>query len=92
MMDPSEKDAFEIWWEWATKDPKTDLRTIPAEIHDAVMTLTPEERKDRAIVNETVRTGKPHYDRPAARIITASLKQQNRPHNSFVPSCALSTR
>jgi hypothetical protein len=30
--------------------------TIDAEIHNAVMTLTPEERMDRAIVDEAVRT------------------------------------
>jgi hypothetical protein len=51
------KDAFDQWWEWANKPPESML-TIPAEIHNAVMILTEEERKDRAIVNETVRTGK----------------------------------
>lgn len=50
------KDAFDQWWEWASKPPESML-TIPAEIHNAVMMLTEEERKDRAIVNETVRTG-----------------------------------
>jgi hypothetical protein len=49
------KDAFDLWWEWATKPADSHL-TIPAEIHDAGMMLTPEERKDRAIVNETLRT------------------------------------
>jgi hypothetical protein len=48
------KDAFDLWWEWATR--ATDHRTISAEIHNAVMMLTPEERKNRTIVNETVRT------------------------------------
>jgi hypothetical protein len=52
----TEKDAFDQWWEWANKDRETDYRTIPGEIHYAVRMLTPEERKDRAIVNETVRT------------------------------------
>ncbi|MGY8706155.1 hypothetical protein RAD16_10500 [Bradyrhizobium sp. 18BD] len=51
------KDAFDQWWEWARKPVDSDL-TIPANIHDAVMILTPEERCDRAIVNETVRTGR----------------------------------
>jgi hypothetical protein len=50
-----EKDAFDRWWEWATKPVESEM-TIPAEIHDAVMMLTEDERKDRAIVNETVRT------------------------------------
>ena len=35
------KAAFDLWWEWAT---------------DAVMMLTPEQRENPAIVNETVRT------------------------------------
>jgi hypothetical protein len=49
------KDAFDQWWEWANKPVDSPL-TIPAEIHDAVMMLTQEERKNRAVVNETVRT------------------------------------
>jgi hypothetical protein len=49
------KDAFDQWWEWADKPTDSPL-TITAKIHDAVMMLTPEERKDRAIVNETVRS------------------------------------
>lgn len=51
------KDAFDRWWEWANRPVDSHL-TIPAEIHDAVMVLTEEERKDRAVVNETVRTGR----------------------------------
>lgn len=51
------KDAFDRWWAWANK-PLNSQRKIPAEIHDAVLMLTVEERKDRAIVNETVRTGR----------------------------------
>jgi hypothetical protein len=49
------KDAFDQWWEWANKPVDSPL-TIPADIHDAVMMLTQEERKNRAVVNETVRT------------------------------------
>jgi hypothetical protein len=49
-------DAFDRWWGWAVKPPDSSL-TIPAEIHDAVMTLLPEERLDRAKVNEAVRDG-----------------------------------
>jgi hypothetical protein len=57
MMDTSKtKDAFDQWWEWANKPPES-LLMISAEIHNAVMTLTEEERLDRAIVNEAVRTG-----------------------------------
>jgi hypothetical protein len=51
------KDAFDRWWKWASKPPESML-TIPAEIHNAVMMLTEEQRKDRAIVNETARTGR----------------------------------
>jgi hypothetical protein len=52
-----DKDPFDQWWEWATKGSITDFQTIPAEIRKAVMMLTPEQRKDRAIVNEAVRSG-----------------------------------
>jgi hypothetical protein len=51
------KDAFDQFWEWANKPVESRL-TLPAEIYNAVMTLTDEERKDRALVNETVRTGR----------------------------------
>jgi hypothetical protein len=33
------------------------MLTIPAEIHNAVMAMPPEERHDRAKVNEAVRRG-----------------------------------
>ncbi|MGY2904747.1 hypothetical protein [Bradyrhizobium sp. URHC0002] len=48
------KDAFDQWWEWADK-PFSDMATIPAEILQAVMALPPEDRHDRAKVNEAVR-------------------------------------
>ena len=51
----TEKDAFDLWWEWAIKPPDSSLM-IDVEIHDAVMTLLPEERLDRATFNEAVRT------------------------------------
>jgi hypothetical protein len=47
----SNKDAFDQWWEWETKG-----TVATANIHNAVMMLTPEERMDRATVNEAVRT------------------------------------
>jgi hypothetical protein len=53
------KDAFDLWWEWATK-PLDSPVTISADIHEAVMTLLPEERLDRAKVNEAVRDGLKH--------------------------------
>jgi hypothetical protein len=52
----TEKDSFDLWWEWATKGCVADFEKIPANIRDAVMMLTPEERADRATVNEAVRT------------------------------------
>jgi hypothetical protein len=48
------KDAFDRWWEWAEK-PLDSMLMIPAELHDAVMALSPEDRRDRAKVNEAVR-------------------------------------
>jgi hypothetical protein len=54
------KDAFELWWEWAEK-PVDSMLTIPAEIHEAVMALSPEERRDRVKFNEAARNA-PHED------------------------------
>jgi hypothetical protein len=51
------KDAYDHWWEWANKNRDNDMTMIPAEIHDAVMTLIETERRVRAIVKEAVRTG-----------------------------------
>ena len=48
------KDAFDQWREWANK-PFSDMATIPAEIHQPVMALSPEDRHDRAKVNEAGR-------------------------------------
>jgi len=50
------KDAFDLWWEWAKK-PVDSMLMIDAAIHDAVMALPPEERRDRAKANEAVRDG-----------------------------------
>ncbi|MEH2519012.1 hypothetical protein V1279_004585 [Bradyrhizobium sp. AZCC 1610] len=44
------RDAFDQWWEWVEKPLDSHL-TIPAELHDAVMSLQPQERRDRAKVN-----------------------------------------
>jgi hypothetical protein len=52
MTDPK-KDAFDRWWEWARK-PLDSFLTIPSDIHNPVMTLTPEDREDRRKVNEAV--------------------------------------
>ncbi|MGX4770335.1 hypothetical protein ACWAUC_11090 [Bradyrhizobium guangdongense] len=51
------KDAFDQWWEWAQRPADSEL-TIPARLHDVVMVLSPEERRNRDVVNETVRTGR----------------------------------
>ena len=50
------KDSFDLWWEWAEKPLDSPL-TIDAEIHEAVMALPPDERRDRAKVNEAVHDG-----------------------------------
>jgi hypothetical protein len=44
------KDAFDRWWEWASKPPDS-LLTIAAELHQAVTALSPEDQRDRAKVN-----------------------------------------
>jgi hypothetical protein len=45
------KVAFDLWWEWAEKSLDSPL-TIDAYIHDAVMALPPDERRDREKVTE----------------------------------------
>jgi hypothetical protein len=52
------KDAFDRWWEWVEK-PAESMLIIPAHFHDAVMGLSPEERRDRKMVNEAVRLADP---------------------------------
>ncbi len=46
-------DAFDRWWNWASKDLDNPL-TIPAEIHNPIMALSEEDRRDREKVNEAV--------------------------------------
>jgi hypothetical protein len=48
------KEAFDIWWEWARK-PVESMLMIRGEIHYPVMSLSPEDRRDRTKVNEAVR-------------------------------------
>jgi hypothetical protein len=48
------KDAFDIWWEWATKMPESMLM-IDGDIHYAITELSQEDRRDREKVNEAVR-------------------------------------
>lgn len=52
----SDTDAFDLWWEWADKPLDSPL-TIDAAIHEAVMALPPNERRDREKVNQAVRDG-----------------------------------
>jgi hypothetical protein len=47
-------DAFDRWWHWTTK-PLDSMLTIRAELHEAVMALTPEQRRDRDAVNAAAR-------------------------------------
>jgi hypothetical protein len=44
-------DAFDRFWQWAYK-PLVSQLTIPAELHRAVMELAPDDRRDRAAVNQ----------------------------------------
>jgi hypothetical protein len=48
------KDAFDLWWEWATKSPESML-LIDGDIHYAITELSTEDRRDREKVNEAVR-------------------------------------
>ena len=56
------KDAFDQWWQWAEKPVDSELM-IPAELHDAVMALSPDDRRDRAKVNEAARQAKQSEER-----------------------------
>jgi hypothetical protein len=56
------KDAFERWWEWVEKPPESTL-TIAAHFHEAILKLSPEQRRDRAAVNEAVRLADPDAQR-----------------------------
>lgn len=44
------KDAFDRWQEWASKPLDSPL-TIPADLHQAVTALSPEDQRDREKVN-----------------------------------------
>jgi hypothetical protein len=44
------KDAFDLWWGWATRE---SMLSIDGDIHYPIM--EPEDRRDRAKVNEAVR-------------------------------------
>jgi hypothetical protein len=41
----TEKDAFDLWWEWARK-PQESFLMIDADIHFPIMELSPEDRRD----------------------------------------------
>jgi hypothetical protein len=56
------KDAFDRWWEWVEKPAESTL-TIPAHFHQAIMQLSPEQRRDRTAVNEAVRLADPDLQR-----------------------------
>jgi hypothetical protein len=47
------QDAFDQWHEWATKPLDSEL-SIPADLHGAVMALSPPDRLDRDKVNRAV--------------------------------------
>ena len=47
-------DAFDRWWQWARK-PVESHETVPAEIHNPIMSLTEDERHDRERVYAAVR-------------------------------------
>jgi hypothetical protein len=51
---PSVHSPADLWWEWAEK-PVDSFLMINADIHEAVMALPPDDRRDRAKVNEAAR-------------------------------------
>jgi hypothetical protein len=48
-------DAFDRFWQWADKPVERSPSTIPANLHRAIIELAPEDRRDRAKVNEAAR-------------------------------------
>jgi hypothetical protein len=50
----TEKDAFDLRWEWAQK-PHESMLSIVGDIHRPIMKLSPEDRRNREKVNEAVR-------------------------------------
>jgi hypothetical protein len=50
----TDKEPFDLWWEWAQK-PHESFLMLDADIHNAIMELSPEDRRDREKVNEAVR-------------------------------------
>lgn len=56
------KDAFDRWWEWLEKPASSDT-TIPAHFHAAIQQLTPEQRRDRTLVNQAVWLADPDRQR-----------------------------
>ena len=50
----TDKDAFDLWWEWAEK-PVDSFLMIDAVINEAVMAQPPDGRRNRAKVNAAVR-------------------------------------
>ena len=57
------RDAFDLWSEWATK-PHESMLSVDGDIHYPIMELSPEDRHDRAKVNEAVRR---YREKPARR-------------------------
>ena len=56
------KDAFDRWWEWVEK-PVESVSTIPSHFYEAVMRLSPEQRRNCTAVNEDVRLADPDAQR-----------------------------
>jgi hypothetical protein len=69
----NDADAFDVWWYWAEKVlasnlgtlPPESMLTIPIELHEAVMALSPDERRDRVKVNEAARQAEQNREREA---------------------------
>ncbi len=71
------KDAFDLWWEWAEK-PLDGPLTIDAEIHEAVMALPPDERRESRQRPCATVSGLAHCVPLGARTFPAFRRPQNR--------------
>jgi hypothetical protein len=67
------KDAFDLWWEWAEKPLDSPL-TIDAEIHEAVMALPARPRKGQL---------RPVYNHRQARKSTTRLRKPAKQASVF---------
>jgi len=52
-------DVFDRYWQWVDK-PLNSLLTIPVEVHEPIMRLEPDDRRNRGKVTEAVARWQSH--------------------------------